>query len=132
MAKQGDVILQHLQEERARLQNAADHLQRSNAELKEAIAHEGDPDREYKMAIEENIVVIAKYKARIVSLEEEEAQLRRGMREAGGGVAVPLEEERTRSGPRQGDVDMVEAERGGDGSTGGAPTGSGDGGGVYL
>lgn len=53
-----------------RLANAVAHLQRSNAELKAAL-QEGGPDPEYKLAIEENIVTIAKHRARMEALKEE-------------------------------------------------------------
>lgn len=47
-----------------RLKNAVAHLVQSNVELKEAY-QEGDKDPEYKQALEENIVVIAKYRAQV-------------------------------------------------------------------
>lgn len=54
-----------------RLKNATQHLERSNRELKEAMAEQEVKDPDFKEALQENIVVIAKYRARIVSLEEE-------------------------------------------------------------
>ena len=50
-----------------RLKNAEAHLVRSNAELKEAFQQE-ESDKEYKQALEENIVVIAKYRAQVCRL----------------------------------------------------------------
>lgn len=77
----GDVIIQQLEHECKHLENAIEHLQRSNKELKEAIIDQGDGDREYKTAIEENIVVIAKYKSKVQSLKDEIDQLRSGNRD---------------------------------------------------
>lgn len=57
-----------LEIERDQLSNSVLHLQRSNVELKEAFQADHDP--EYKVALEENLVTIAKYKSRIASLEE--------------------------------------------------------------
>lgn len=74
-----------LEVELERLRNSVSHLERSNRELKEAMIEEGrgaaaaaaaaeggdGPDAEFKTAIAENIVTIAKQRARIASLEEE-------------------------------------------------------------
>ena len=73
--KSGQTVLEI---ERDRLHTALSHLQRSNQELHEALAESG-PDREYKVAIEENIVVIAKYRARIAALDEEIRRLKGDM-----------------------------------------------------
>jgi septal ring factor EnvC (AmiA/AmiB activator) len=54
-----------------RLENAVGHLVRSNTELKEAIARQEDEDGEFRSAIGENIVLIAKYRAKIARLKEE-------------------------------------------------------------
>lgn len=59
-----------LELERDRLQGALSHLDRSVTELKAAIAETG-PDLEFKQAINENVVLIAKYRARIAALEDE-------------------------------------------------------------
>ncbi len=102
-----------LQRDIDRLQNAIRHLLSANADLKLAIEEEGDDDRTYKQAIEvlapfaaaigpclcssnaclsfahvqENIVVIAKYRAKVGRLEEELQQLMSGQQL--GGVAIP-------------------------------------------
>jgi len=59
-----------LEEEMAKLENAVAHLLRSNQEIKEELSEHGR-DPELKTAMEENIVIIAKYRARIESLREE-------------------------------------------------------------
>lgn len=74
--------LRRLEMERERLSVSLEHLERSNAELKEAIQSEGDEDGEYRHAIGENIVVIAKYRARRAQVEHEIAEFT---------VAVPAE-----------------------------------------
>lgn len=58
-----------LEIERDRLQLSNQHLERSVQELKQAMLE--DPDPEYKAAISENLVVIAKQRARVASLEDE-------------------------------------------------------------
>ena len=103
--------------------NAVGHLERSVTELVAAMAQEGDADREFKTAIEENIVVIAKYKARMEGLSNELALLRKGVREAGGGVAVPTSEEREPARGGAADVEMAAADEEGAGNASG---------GVYL
>ncbi|KAG2453324.1 hypothetical protein HYH02_001548 [Chlamydomonas schloesseri] len=80
------------------LQNAIQHLERSNRELKELLT--SDPDPEYRQAIGENIVTVAKKRARVAALEEE---LRRitgeapaeGAAEAVEPESVPVEEQAT-------------------------------------
>jgi hypothetical protein len=63
-----------LREEVQKLEHRAHHLMRSCKELQDEMATCGkDPD--FKMAIEENIVLIAKYRARIESLREEISSL---------------------------------------------------------
>ena len=59
-----------LEIERDRLKGSVDHLQRSVEELKAAIAETG-PDQDYKEAINENVVLIAKTRARIAALDDE-------------------------------------------------------------
>eukprot|EP00878_Enallax_costatus_P010368 GHUV01010821.1.p3 GENE.GHUV01010821.1~~GHUV01010821.1.p3 ORF type:complete len:160 (+),score=41.87 GHUV01010821.1:1158-1637(+) len=59
-----------LEMERDRLQGSLNHLERSVKELKAAIAEEG-PDQDYKGAINENVVLIAKSRARIAALDDE-------------------------------------------------------------
>ena len=54
----------------AQLQHAVVHLLRSNEQLRQAIAERG-PDRDYQDAINENIVTIARHKARIASIKEQ-------------------------------------------------------------
>eukprot|EP00198_Chlamydomonas_reinhardtii_P003653 XP_001692989.1 predicted protein [Chlamydomonas reinhardtii] len=51
------------------LKNAIKHLERSNRELQTLL--EFDPDPEYRQAIGENIVTMAKKRARVAALEEE-------------------------------------------------------------
>jgi hypothetical protein len=55
--------------ERDRLLCSVQHLERSVKELKQAMAE--DPDPEYKAAISEDLVVIAKQRARVQCLEDE-------------------------------------------------------------
>lgn len=66
-----------LEIERDRLLGSISHLERSVDELKAAIAAEG-PDQDYRDAINENVVVIAKYKARLAALEEEIQRVKSG------------------------------------------------------
>lgn len=72
-----------LEAERDRLLNSIAHLTRSNAELREALGATG-PDRDFKQAIEENIVVLARYRARVEALEAE-------IRRAKGQPEIPIE-----------------------------------------
>ena len=87
-----DAFIDELQGEKLRLENAVEHLQRSIVELQQVIAEDGDPDREFKLAIEENIVVIAKYKARIERLDKEIANFKKGFQDLSGQVAIPASE----------------------------------------
>jgi hypothetical protein len=66
-----------LEIERDRLLGSILHLERSVDELKAAIAEEG-PDQNYRDAINENVVVIAKYKARVAALEDEILKVKSG------------------------------------------------------
>uniref|UniRef100_A0A383VKG6 Uncharacterized protein n=1 Tax=Tetradesmus obliquus TaxID=3088 RepID=A0A383VKG6_TETOB len=66
-----------LEIERDRLLGSISHLERSVDELKAAIAAEG-PDQDYRDAINENVVVIAKYRARVAALEEEIQRVKSG------------------------------------------------------
>ncbi|KAG1679117.1 hypothetical protein FOA52_000472 [Chlamydomonas sp. UWO 241] len=67
-------MTEQLKDEHGRLSNSLAHLERSNAELKAAFA--ADPsERVFKTALEENIMVIAKQRARIAALEEEVERL---------------------------------------------------------
>lgn len=66
-----------IEAEIAELQHKVQHLLRSNDELRRCIAEAG-PDREYKVAIEDNIVTIARFRARIASLEEQLRAMKRG------------------------------------------------------
>jgi hypothetical protein len=66
-----------LEIERDRLLGSISHLERSVDELKVAIAEQG-PDQDYRDAINENVVVIAKYKARVAALEEEIQRVKSG------------------------------------------------------
>jgi hypothetical protein len=63
-----------LKAELIHLRNAIAHLEKSIAELKLALATEG-PDPEYTQAINENIMVLAKQRARQATLEEEIAKV---------------------------------------------------------
>lgn len=74
-----------LEAEMDRLQRSIEMLGRSNKELKDAMQHEPDP--EYKQAIDENVVIIAKYRARVYALQEELRRLR-GMHGAGVHEAI--------------------------------------------
>lgn len=79
-----------MQAERDRLALAIEHLARSQTALVAAIAEEGDADRAYKTSIEENIVVLARYRARVERLDRELAELRRGRQPLNGAAAVPV------------------------------------------
>jgi chromosome segregation ATPase len=94
MAEAGtaNALIEQLESDKATLENSVVHLQRSIGELKEAIATEGDDDREFKTAIEENIVVIARNKAKIERLETEIKELKQGIQNLDGHVAVPVTE----------------------------------------
>ena len=70
-----------LKDELDRLKNSVYHLERSNRELQAELANERDQD--YQQAIGENIVLLAKQRARIASLEEELLAL-----EGGGAPAM--------------------------------------------
>eukprot|EP00955_Chlamydomonas_euryale_P057797 356894-Chlamydomonas_euryale.AAC.8 len=59
-----------LKEERRRLANSVQHLERSNCELKRELDEHGK-DADLKDAVQENCVVIAKYRARVAALDEE-------------------------------------------------------------
>ena len=88
-----NAFLEKLEAEKLRLENSVGHLERSILELKEAISSEGDEDREFKKAIEENIVVIAKSRARIERLDKEIGELKQGIQNLGGNiVSVPVTE----------------------------------------
>ena len=85
-------LLSELEMERDRVLRSAAKLEESNAELKAAIAAGEDDDaagggRELRTAFGENIVVIAKYRARAAALEEE-VRKARGVRGSGASVAV--------------------------------------------
>jgi len=64
-----------LEIERDRLQRALHHLEKSVIELKSVI-NEAGPDPDYKDAIDENVTVIAKYRARIAALDDEITRLK--------------------------------------------------------
>ncbi|KAG2495671.1 hypothetical protein HYH03_006271 [Edaphochlamys debaryana] len=96
-----------LQLEIDELKNAVTHLLRSNAELREALASDADP--EFRDAVNENLVTIARKRARVAALEEELRRLtgREGPgEEAGPGAGghtmepegVPLPEEGAEGG----------------------------------
>ena len=70
-----------LKDEIDRLENSVRHLERSNRELKEELEANGR-DVDYQVAIGDNIVLLAKQKARIASLKEELVTLE------GGGAAM--------------------------------------------
>ena len=69
MAVPADLAASLLEIERDRLLCSVQHLERSVKELKEALKE--DPDPEYKTAISENLVAIAKQRARVACLEDE-------------------------------------------------------------
>lgn len=80
--------LSELEVERDRVLRSAAKLEESNAELKAALARGGeDEDGELRAAFGENIVVIAKYRARAAALEEE-VRKAKGLRGSGASVAV--------------------------------------------
>jgi hypothetical protein len=68
-AKNAGLAASLMEIERDRLLCSLQHLERSVKELKHALIE--DPDPEYKTAISENLVVIAKQRARVASLEDE-------------------------------------------------------------
>uniref|UniRef100_A0A1D2AEQ9 Uncharacterized protein n=1 Tax=Auxenochlorella protothecoides TaxID=3075 RepID=A0A1D2AEQ9_AUXPR len=80
--EEGNTLLQALQAERNRLHRAVCKLKASNAELKAELDKEFD--RDYKEAIQDNIPVIAKYTARVASLDEEIAELQAGRQRISG------------------------------------------------
>jgi prefoldin subunit 5 len=88
-----DGHLHQLVQERDRLKNAIDHLHRSQAELAEAIRCEGDADRTFKSALEENIVVIASYLAKVERLERDIDELRNGIQHLRRAQQVPAARE---------------------------------------
>ncbi len=94
MSGEGTVnaLVEQLEGDKSKLENSVVHLQRSINELKDAIASEGDEDREFKKAIEENIVVIARYKAKIERLDQEIGDLKQGIQNLDSQVAVPATE----------------------------------------
>lgn len=69
-----------MKEEVARVRKSTSHLERSNVELKAELELSG-PDPVLKQALEENIVIVAKQRARIAALEEEIGRL-------GGGTSA--------------------------------------------
>lgn len=79
--------LSELEIERERVLRSAAKLEESNAELKAAMARGDDDDGELRAAFGENIVVIAKYRARAAALEKE-VRKARGVRGSGASVAV--------------------------------------------
>ncbi|KAL4432864.1 hypothetical protein ABPG77_008190 [Micractinium sp. CCAP 211/92] len=96
MAEDGHISL--LAAEVGRLHAAVQRLAASNAELKAAIAEQGDDEhRTFKTAIEENIVVIAKYRAQAERLEAELAELRAGRQPLGTAQALPTQDLTTRA-----------------------------------
>jgi hypothetical protein len=78
-----------LEQERNRLANALAQLERSNAELRRELdaARDGGrpPDRDYKEALQDNLVVVARYRARVAALDEEIEKVTRGAAAAAGG-----------------------------------------------
>ena len=91
MTGPGEVFqIQQLVQQRDSIKNALDHLQRSQRELSEAIDHEGDEEGVFKSAIEENIVVIARYRAQIERLEKEIDCLRANIHSMQGGTTPAL------------------------------------------
>ncbi|GMH33015.1 hypothetical protein BSKO_00849 [Bryopsis sp. KO-2023] len=83
--------------ERDRLLNAVTHLQRSNRDLQECLDESGN-DPELRQALGENIVVIAKYKAKIEQIEQEIRKARGLPTEVPSLQAVPAEDD----GPEHG------------------------------
>ena len=83
--------LSELEVERERVLRSAAKLEESNAELKAAIARgedDGADDHgELRAAFGENIVIIAKHRARAAALEEE-VRRAKGVRGSGASVAV--------------------------------------------
>ena len=67
-----------LKDELQRITKSLHHLTRSNAELQEEMRHSELKDPDFKLAIEDNIVTIAKFRARAESLVEEIARLEAG------------------------------------------------------
>ncbi|KAF5836134.1 hypothetical protein DUNSADRAFT_6337 [Dunaliella salina] len=65
---QGPLPISMLEVEIQRVCNQLQHLERSIDELKEAF--KTDPDPEYKSSIQENIVLVAKQRARLATLQE--------------------------------------------------------------
>lgn len=91
-------LIEQLEGERDRLQNAVTKLRESNAILKAEL--EKEFDRDYKQAIEDNIPLIASYTARIERLEREIKDLKRGIQviEVGEVLLATLEEPTSSNG----------------------------------
>lgn len=62
------------EQERDQLQNAVFYLERSNVDLKKSFT--ADMNRDLKLAFEENLVLIAKYRARVERLTSDIEQMR--------------------------------------------------------
>lgn len=73
-----DVAVQLLQQDHDSLANSVRHLERSIQELKDAIASSG-PDKDFTEAIQDNIVTIARYRAKMAVLREQIAKMQQGV-----------------------------------------------------
>jgi hypothetical protein len=78
-----------LKDELKRITHATAHLERSNAELREELALHGK-DLDYKQAMEENIVIIARNRARIECLKEEISRIEGAASPSAHGSHAPL------------------------------------------
>lgn len=74
-SKEENEHLAALEQEKARLLNAAKHLERSNAELTEALSANG-PDKEFEDAIKENKRLVVEYQEKIYKLTVEIAGIK--------------------------------------------------------
>lgn len=67
-----------LEREIQELEHKVAHLVRSNDELRQALKEDSSDRDEYKSAIDENIVTIARWRARIASLKEQLRAMQHG------------------------------------------------------
>jgi hypothetical protein len=125
-----------LEQERDRLANALAQLERSNGELRRELDDQrarGVPlDRDFKDALQDNVVVVAKYRARVAALDEEIRRVKGGgaggVGAGGRGLGVVEEEPRDVGGLGVGVGQENEAGMGAAGAAAAAATGTGGGG----
>ena len=127
---QESVLIDQLEDEKRSLETALRHLQSSITELKKAIADgDDDDDRTFKHAVDENVVVVAKYRVRIARLDEEIIEFKKGVQHLEmEEVMVPVDEDVKEAERVRGEETSMETDEA-------RPTATkpeGGGGGVYL